>query len=115
MFDLRKKDILITGGTGSFGKKCAEILLENTTAVDSLFSAATSSSSTKCALRFRRSRLRYFIGDVRDVDRLRRAMVGIDVVIHAAALKQVQRANTTPLRRFRPTSTAAERDRSSAR
>jgi UDP-N-acetylglucosamine 4,6-dehydratase len=98
--DLTKKHILITGGTGSFGQAFAKTVLERTPDIARLviysrdelkqFEMAQSFDSRKYP------GVRYFIGDVRDQDRLRRAMEGIDTVIHAAALKQVPAAEYNP-------------------
>jgi UDP-N-acetylglucosamine 4,6-dehydratase len=97
MFDLRNKNILITGGTGSFGKKCTEILLrEYEPQRLIIFSRDELKQHEMRISGFDHPSMRYFIGDVRDVDRLRRAMVGVDVVIHAAALKQVPACEYNP-------------------
>lgn len=92
--------ILITGGTGSFGKKFVEILLQRHPDIrrvviysrDELkqFEMAQHYPSSKYP------NIRFFIGDVRDADRLRLAMEGIDTVVHAAALKQVPTAEYNP-------------------
>ena len=93
---LNQKSILITGGTGSFGKKFVETILRNYPDVKRLvvysrdelkqFEMSQVYSTEKYPA------IRYFIGDVRDVARLKRACEGIDVIIHAAALKQVPAA-----------------------
>ena len=97
---LTGKSVLITGGTGSFGKKMVETLLEKYPNIrrivvysrDELkqFEMEQVFSISKYP------QMRYFIGDVRDRDRLHRAMQGIDCVIHAAALKQVPAAEYNP-------------------
>ncbi len=98
MFDLRKKNILITGGTGSFGQKYARVLLDEYEPERLIIFSRDELKQHEMRVRgFDDPRLRYFIGDVRDVDRLRRAMVGVDVVIHSAALKQVPACEYNPI------------------
>jgi len=98
MFELKNKSIMITGGTGSFGKKCAEILLRAYNPQRLIiFSRDELKQHDMRVAGFDHPSIRYFIGDVRDVDRLRRAMVGVDVVIHAAALKQVPACEYNPI------------------
>lgn len=97
---LNGKSILVTGGTGSFGKVFVKTVLERYPGVRRLvifsrdelkqFEMAQKLDPAK------HPALRYFIGDVRDADRLRRAMEDIDIVIHAAALKQVPAAEYNP-------------------
>ncbi len=97
-FDLHHKNILITGGTGSFGKKCAEILLRDYDPQRLIIFSRDELKQHEMRVNgFDDSRLRYFIGDVRDVERLRRAMVGVNLVIHAAALKQVPACEYNPI------------------
>jgi UDP-N-acetylglucosamine 4,6-dehydratase len=98
MFDLRNKNILITGGTGSFGKKCAEVLLNRYDPQRLVIFSRDELKQHEMRLSgFDHPCIRYFIGDVRDLERLRRAMVGVDVVIHAAALKQVPACEYNPI------------------
>ncbi len=97
---LSNKSVLITGGTGSFGKAFVRSVLERYPDIRRLviysrdelkqFDMAQEFPDTRYA------GLRYFIGDIRDKDRLRRALEGIDIVIHAAALKQVPAAEYNP-------------------
>lgn len=97
---LNKANILITGGTGSFGKAFVKTVLERYPDIGRLvvysrdelkqFEMQQQFSETE------HPALRYFIGDVRDRDRLRRALEGVDVVVHAAALKQVVAAEYNP-------------------
>ena len=90
---------LITGGTGSFGKQFVRTILEKHQPSRVVVFSRDELKQFEMAQEFPESKnkaLRYFIGDVRDKDRLRRAMEGIDVVIHAAALKQVPAAEYNP-------------------
>lgn len=97
---LSNSSILITGGTGSFGKAFVKAVLERYPDVRRLVIYSRDElkqfemSQTYGTDRYKA--IRYFIGDVRDGDRLKRAMEGIDVVVHAAALKQVPAAEYNP-------------------
>jgi len=94
------KNILITGGTGSFGKDFVKtILLKHSDITRIVVFSRDELKQFEMSQQFPGNKfraMRYFIGDVRDADRLRRAMEGIDVVIHAAALKQVPAAEYNP-------------------
>jgi len=90
--------ILVTGGTGSFGRKFVEMILaEYHPAKLIVFSRDELKQHEMRVSGFDHPSLRYFIGDVRDVERLRRAMHGVDIVIHAAALKQVPACEYNPM------------------
>jgi UDP-N-acetylglucosamine 4,6-dehydratase/5-epimerase len=90
--------VLVTGGTGSFGRKFAEVMLaEYHPKKLIIFSRDELKQHDMRIGSFNHPSLRYFIGDVRDVDRLRRAMHGADVVVHAAALKQVPVCEYNPI------------------
>ncbi len=96
--DWSKKVILITGGTGSFGKKLTRIMLdEYNPSKIIVFSRDELKQHEMRASGYDAPNLRYFIGDVRDLDRLRRAFDGVDIVIHAAALKQVPACEYNPM------------------
>jgi UDP-N-acetylglucosamine 4,6-dehydratase (inverting) len=98
MFD--GSNILVTGGTGSFGKRFIATLLErykpNKIVVYSRDELKQFEMSTQAPFADKEQPLRYFLGDVRDLQRLERAMEGIDIVVHAAALKQVPAAEYNP-------------------
>ncbi len=90
--------ILITGGTGSFGKKFVEIALQDLHPRKIIvFSRDELKQHEMRAAGFDQPSLRYFIGDVRDRERLTRAMHGVDIVVHAAALKQVPACEYNPM------------------
>ncbi len=97
---LNDKVILITGGTGSFGKKFISTLLERYTPKKVIIYSRDELKQYEMQqnIKFRKNGvlMRYFIGDVRDEKRLIRAMEGVDIVIHAAALKQVPAAEYNP-------------------
>lgn len=97
---LKDKSLLVTGGTGSFGKKFVETILLQYPEISRVvvFSRDELKQSEMAqqfpAEKFRQ--IRYFIGDVRDKDRLTRALQGVDIVVHAAALKQVPACEYNP-------------------
>jgi len=93
---LNGKSILITGGTGSFGKKFTETLIDNYKPKRIVIFSRDELKQFEMQQQFNQDCMRYFIGDVRDKDRLNMAMNGIDYVIHAAALKQVPAAEYNP-------------------
>ena len=87
---LADKVILLTGGTGSFGQKFAEIALqEHSPKVIRILSRGELLQQEMRQKFNDDEKLRFFIGDVRDRERVYRAMNGVDIVVHAAALKQV--------------------------
>lgn len=91
------KAILITGGTGSFGKKFIKMLLAKYTPRRVVVYSRDELKQFEMQQVFNADCMRYFIGDVRDYSRLERAMQGIDYVVHAAALKQVPAAEYNPM------------------
>jgi len=98
---LKNKSILVTGGTGSFGKKFVEMVLTSYPEITRLVVYSRDElKQYEMSQQFSDKtypQLRYFIGDVRDRDRLTRAMEGIEIVVHAAALKQVPAAEYNPM------------------
>ncbi len=87
--DLANASILVTGGTGSFGNKFVEIVLAKHRPRRLVVFSRDELKQSEMQARFNDPRLRFFIGDVRDRERLVRAMHEVDVVVHAAALKQI--------------------------
>ena len=98
--DLKNKTILITGGTGSLGKALTKYILENHKDVKKvIIFSRDEQKQFQMAQEFSNieyPQIRYFIGDVRDVDRLKRAFKGVDILIHAAAMKHVHLAEYNP-------------------
>jgi len=102
------KNILITGGTGSFGKKYTEILLKNYKPNKIIIYSRDELKQFEMAQKFNDKCMRYFIGDVRDRERLHKAMEDVDIVIHAAALKQVPAAEYNPMEAVKTNINGAE-------
>ena len=95
MFD--NKSILITGGTGSFGKQYVKTIFENYKPKRVIVFSRDELKQFEMQQKYNAPEMRYFIGDVRDLERLTQAMRGVDYVIHAAALKQVPAAEYNPM------------------
>jgi UDP-N-acetylglucosamine 4,6-dehydratase/5-epimerase len=91
------KSILITGGTGSFGNQFTKTLLEQYSPKRIIIYSRDELKQFEMEKVFHEDCMRYFIGDVRDRDRLIQAMSKVDYVIHAAALKQVTAAEYNPM------------------
>lgn len=94
--DWKKQSILVTGGTGSFGKHFCRIMLDKYHPKVIRIYSRDELKQHEMRQEFDKRKLRYLIGDVRDVDRMRRAMEGVDIVVHAAALKQVPACEYNP-------------------
>jgi UDP-N-acetylglucosamine 4,6-dehydratase len=96
--DWTNQAILITGGTGSFGKKFIEVMLkEHHPAKLIVYSRDELKQHEMRQAGYDHPSMRYFLGDIRDKDRLKRAFEGVDVVVHAAALKQVPACEYNPM------------------
>ncbi len=95
MFD--NKSILITGGTGSFGKQYVKTLLERYSPKKIIVFSRDELKQYEMQQEFNAPNMRYFIGDVRDAERVKQACKGVDYIIHAAALKQVPVAEYNPM------------------
>ena len=94
---LNNKTILITGGTGSFGKQFVRTILKRYKPTKIIIYSRDELKQYEMAQKFTDSCMRYFIGDVRDLPRLNKAMKNIDFVVHAAALKHVPIAEYNPM------------------
>jgi UDP-N-acetylglucosamine 4,6-dehydratase/5-epimerase len=95
--DWHNQTILLTGGTGSFGKHFCEVMIKKYQPKVVRVYSRDELKQHEMRQKYGEKYLRYFIGDVRDADRLRRAMEGADIVVHAAALKQVPACEYNPL------------------
>lgn len=96
--DWTNQNVLITGGTGSFGKKFVEVMMRDYHPKRLIIYSRDELKQHEMRMSgFDRPNLRYFIGDVRDLPRLRRAFNGVDIVVHAAALKQVPACEYNPM------------------
>ncbi len=93
---LNNKTILITGGTGSFGKNFVKFLLDNTKVKKIIIFSRDELKQSRMNAELNDARLRFFLGDVRDLPRLQRAFRGVDIVIHTAALKQIPTLEYNP-------------------
>ena len=96
---LKDKTILVTGGTGSFGNKLIKTVLDNYPVKKVIVYSRDELKQYEMQQRLSKysQKMRYFIGDVRDLTRLSMAMNGVDIVIHAAAIKQVPAAEYNPM------------------
>ena len=90
------KTVLVTGGTGSFGKDFTRILLKEHSPRKIIIFSRDEMKQYEMRKTIDDSRVRYFVGDIRDVDRLHRAFNGVDIIVHAAALKIVPTAEYNP-------------------
>lgn len=93
---LTAKTVLVTGGTGSFGRKFIETVLRKGKPAKLIVYSRDELKQLEMQQVLNDSRMRFFIGDVRDVERLKLACHGVDVIVHAAALKQVPAAEYNP-------------------
>jgi len=93
---LRDKVILVTGGTGSFGRRFVQLALSDYSPKKVIVFSRDELKQFEMAQQIKDDRVRFFIGDVRDPQRLARAFHDVDIVIHAAALKQIPAAEYNP-------------------
>jgi len=92
----KDKVVLITGGTGSFGRKFVETVINNYQPKKLIIFSRDEMKQYEMRGQFKHENIRFFLGDVRDPDRMRRAFQGVDIIIHAAALKIVPTAEYNP-------------------
>ena len=102
------KSVLITGGTGSFGQRFVKRILERCKPKRVIVFSRDELKQFEMSQAFDHAPMRYFLGDVRDLDRLRMAMREVDIVIHAAALKQVPAAEYNPMECIKTNISGAE-------
>lgn len=94
--DWSSKKILITGGTGSFGRAFTRYALENLNPNVIRVFSRDELKQAQMKEEFQSSKLRFFVGDIRDEDRVERALRGVDIVIHAAAMKRIEVCEYNP-------------------
>ncbi len=94
---LNGANILITGGTGSFGKQYVRTILERYKPNKIIIYSRDELKQYEMAQKYNDPCMRYFIGDVRDLQRLEKAMNGVDYIVHAAAMKHVPIAEYNPM------------------
>lgn len=92
----KDKTILITGGTGTFGKSFAQRIIENHNPLKVIIFSRDEIKQWELEQKINNKKLRFILGDVRDKDRLQRAFSGVDIVVHAAAMKIVPKAEYDP-------------------
>lgn len=105
---LDNKSILVTGGTGSFGKRFVKTVLEQHNPKRLIIFSRDELKQFEMQQFLKSPKLCYFLGDVRDKERLYRALDGVDVVIHAAAMKQVAASESNPMEAIKTNIIGAE-------
>lgn len=105
---LSNKSVLVTGGTGSFGKSMVKKLLQDDQVRKVIVYSRDELKQFEMRSIFNSSKLRYFLGDVRDLQRLKQATDDVDVIIHAAAIKQIPAAEYNPMEAIKTNINGAE-------
>ena len=105
---LKNKTVLVTGGTGSFGKNCINRLLIDNHVNKVIVFSRDELKQFEMQSEYKSPKLRYFLGDVRDFQRLKQATYGVDIIVHAAALKQIPAAEYNPMEAIKTNINGAE-------
>jgi UDP-N-acetylglucosamine 4,6-dehydratase len=105
---IKNKNVLVTGGTGSFGKSMVERLLNDDQVNKVIVFSRDELKQFEMQSKLKSDKLRYFLGDVRDYERLKQATYGVDVIIHAAAIKQIPAAEYNPMETIKTNIIGAE-------
>lgn len=105
---LKNKTVMVTGGTGSFGKNCVKRLLQDDQASKVIVFSRDELKQFEMQSEYNSPKLRYFLGDIRDFDRLKQATDGVDIIIHAAAIKQIPAAEYNPMEAIKTNVIGAE-------
>jgi len=105
---MKNKNVLVTGGTGSFGKSMVERLLNDDQVNKVIVFSRDELKQFEMQSKLKSDKLRYFLGDVRDYERLKQATYGVDVIIHAAAIKQIPAAEYNPMETIKTNIIGAE-------
>jgi len=105
---MKNKNVMVTGGTGSFGKSMVERLLNDDQVNKVIIFSRDELKQFEMQSKLKSNKLRYFLGDVRDYERLKQATYGVDVIIHAAAIKQIPAAEYNPMETIKTNIIGAE-------
>jgi UDP-N-acetylglucosamine 4,6-dehydratase len=105
---LKDKVVLVTGGTGSFGRRFVEKLLDSGQPKKVIVFSRDELKQFEMQSELNSPKLRYFLGDVRDFQRLKQATAGVDIIVHAAALKQIPAAEYNPMEAIKTNIIGAE-------
>ena len=105
---MRNKSVLVTGGTGSFGRKFVQRLLKDDEVRKVIVFSRDELKQFEMQSYVNSPKLRYFLGDVRDFQRLKQAATGVDVIVHAAAIKQIAAAEYNPMEAIKTNILGAE-------